>query len=294
MIFSRRQLLVAGGTLVVAACGGGSSGGSSATTGSPTGSGSGTGSSLDMSTMQLVQRFPNTVLVPGSVRMPVSLAQSSGQLLVGGPDQLAAEVVDEFGTVVATLTAPRRQLSPDTPSYWSLRADIAAPGLYTVRVGTLEAAIQLFEPTQVTIPVPGVALPPFDTPTVADHRGVEPYCSRLEGPCPFHEITLTEALAADRPVVYVIGTPAHCSTGTCAPGLEFVIAASQRVGSAVTFVHADVYADDAATTIAPAVNALQLTFEPVVFATRADGVVVDRLDAIWDQGEIDAMVDALI
>jgi len=294
MMFSRRQLILAGGTLVVAACGGGSgtSGGSSG--GATSTSGAGSDSSVDLATMQLVQRFPNTVLVPGPVRMPVSLAQSNGQLLVGGPDELDAEVVDEFGTVVATTTAKRRQLSADTPSYWALRAEIAVAGLYTVRVGSLEAAIQLFEPTQVTIPVRGSTLPPFDTPTVDDHRGVEPYCSRLEGPCPFHEVTLTQALAGGGPVVYVIGTPAHCSTGTCAPGLEFVIAASQRVGPAVTFVHADVYADEAATTIAPAVEALGLTYEPVVFATRAGGLVVDRLDAIWDQGEIDALVDTLV
>lgn len=290
MLFSRRQLIVAGGTVLVAACGGGSNGGTSTSTSS----GADPGSVFDLSTMQLVQRFPNTVLVPGSVRMPMSLAESTGQLVVGGPDELTAEVVDEFGTVVATITAPRRRLSPDTPSYWALRADIAAPGLYTVRVGSLEAAVQLFDPNEVKIPVPGAALPPFDTPTLDDHRGVEPYCSRLEGPCPFHDVTLTEALAAGTPVVYIIGTPAHCSTGTCAPGLEFVIAASKRVGSAVTFVHADVYADNAGTTIAPAVNALGLTYEPVVFATGSDGVVVNRLDAIWDQAEIDAMVDALL
>jgi len=46
--------------------------------------------------------------------------------------------------------------------------------------------------------------------------------------------------------------------------------------------------------IAPAVEALGLTYEPVVFATRAGGLVVDRLDAIWDQGEIDALVDTLV
>jgi hypothetical protein len=293
MMLSRRRLLVAAGAAVLSGCGGANDA-SSGTPRVPSAGGSTPTGGVDLSTLQLVQRFPSTVLVPGSVRMPMSLAEASGQLLVGGPDELTADVVDEFGTVVATIAAPRRQLSPDTPSYWSLRAELAAPGLYTVRVGSLEAAIQLFEPTQVTIPVPGSALPPFDTPTVDDHRGVEPYCSRLEGPCPFHDVTLTEALNSATPVVYVVGTPAHCSTGTCAPGLEFIIAASRRVGSAVTFVHADVYADDAATTIAPAVTALNLSFEPVVFAAGADGIVVDRLDAIWDQREVDNLVDALI
>jgi hypothetical protein len=58
------------------------------------------------------------------------------------------------------------------------------------------------------------------------------------------------------------------------------------VGDTAVFVHADVYADRAATTVAPAVTAARLTFEPTVFVTDASGMVIDRLDAVWHVDEL--------
>jgi hypothetical protein len=38
--------------------------------------------------------------------------------------------------------------------------------------------------------------------------------------------------------------------------------------------------------VAPAVTALKLDYEPVVYATKPGGVIVDRLDAVWDATEL--------
>jgi hypothetical protein len=66
-----------------------------------------------------------------------------------------------------------------------------------------------------------------------------------------------------------------------------------RVGDAVTCVHAEVYADEAATVVAPAVEAAGLTYEPALWVTGADGRIVARLDAVFDAGEIaDALASA--
>jgi hypothetical protein len=273
---SRRRFVGLGAiTLAAAACGDGgdSAGGLQAGT-------------------NLVQRFPSTVLTPGRVRVPVSLAAYDGELFTEGPASLTAEFVTEAGGVVATATASRRSVGAGTPLFWAFTPTIEAAGIYEIRIGGVTASIQLLEPTQVAVPSPGSPLPGFDTPTVADPRGVDPICSRLEGPCPFHDLTLNEALAAQQPLIYVVGTPAHCSTGTCAPGLEFIInAAAGATGLQV--VHADVYTDDTATTITDAVNALSLTYEPVVFGVAADGTVVQRLDAIWDEAEIRDLIAAI-
>jgi hypothetical protein len=106
-------------------------------------------------------------------------------------------------------------------------------------------------------------------------------------------MTLTEALASGKPVAYMVGTPAHCQTGTCAPALEFLVKSHDRLGDAVAMVHADVYADDAATTIAPAVEALGLQYEPVLYLVRAS-IVEDRIDVVWDQSELDERLDAFL
>ncbi|HRE01614.1 MAG TPA: hypothetical protein PLV68_09960, partial [Ilumatobacteraceae bacterium] len=125
-------------------------------------------------------------------------------------------------------------------------------------------------------------------------RGVTPICTRSPEPCPFHDQTVTEALALGKPVAYMIGTPAHCQFGTCAPGMEFLIAASQRLGDSLAVVHAEVYTDDSATVAAPAMNEYSLVFEPVIYLADATGTIVTRLDGIWNQGELDEALDALV
>jgi hypothetical protein len=92
----------------------------------------------------------------------------------------------------------------------------------------------------------------------------------------------------------MVGTPAHCSTGTCAPGLEFLVVEHERVGNGIAMVHADVYADDAATVVAPAVEALKVEYEPIIYFCTADGVIVDRLDGIWDASELTERIDSLL
>lgn len=249
-------------------------------------------SSLSEAT-QLVARFPTTVLGPGPVRLPMSLADANGGMLTGGPDAITAEVVDLDGRLVSQLEPTlRRQQAAGTPVFYSFRAEIDAPGVYAIRTGSIVASFQVFEPSQVPVPRPGSVLAGFDTPTFDNPRGVDPICSRVEGPCPLHERTLTDMLSDRKPVVYIVGTPGHCQTATCAPGLDHVLTAAKREGAAVNFVHADVYTDDSATITTDAIAALSLTYEPVLFVCDATGTIVERLDAIWDQAEVDAAISA--
>ena len=136
----------------------------------------------------------------------------------------------------------------------------------------------------------GDRLPPVETPTVADHRGVEPICTR-QPPCPLHAQTLAEVVSTGRPVAYIIGTPAFCQTASCAPALNFLLAEHDRRGDSMPMVHAEVYTDTTATTTTPAVNSYHLPFEPVLFVTDANGVIVERLDSIWDAAELSTALD---
>jgi hypothetical protein len=56
-------------------------------------------------------------------------------------------------------------------------------------------------------------------------------------------------------------------------------------------VHAEVYTDTTATTTTPAVNSYHLPFEPVLFVTDTSGVIVERLDSIWDAAELSTALD---
>lgn len=284
---SRRHLIAgAGALLVVAACGDDSSSSSES---------AGTEPDPGVTGFTIAQRYPSDTFVPGKVRLPISIADQ-GSLMTTGPAVLTGRVLDSNDQQIATVSAPIHAVDLVIP-YWAVNVEIAEPGIYTLRLegdDGFGAAFQITDPAAVTVPYVGSLLPPFDTPTVDDHRGVEPYCSLLPDPCPLHEITLTQAMTSGNPVAYMIGTPAHCQTGTCAPGLEFLVKAHERLGDAVTMVHADVYADNAATRVAPAVDALGLEYEPVLYLCGADGIVKDRIDVIWDQSELDERLDAFL
>jgi hypothetical protein len=272
MSISRRHFIAGSGALLaLAACGG------------------------DDPPFTLAQRYPSNTFVPGKVRLPISLANKK-DLLKSGPAQLNGRVLDPSDQQISTVTAARHSDGLVIP-YWAFNVQIDKPGAYTLRVDGDDgfgAAFLVSDPADVTVPYVGSTLPPFDTPTADDHRGVEPYCTLTPHPCPLHAVTLTQALASGKPVGYMIGTPAHCQTGTCAPSLEFLVKAHDRVGDKIVMVHADVYADDTATAVAPAVAALGLDYEPVLYLCSPDGKVGDRLDVMWDQAELDERLDAFL
>lgn len=296
---TRRGFIAAGATLAVgglaASCGGGS------TAGSTSGSGGGgaplAGASGDI---QVVKRFPSDALVPGPVRLPVSLADTTGVLGSDGrvrlPDSLGARVVNaESGkTVVDSLNAAIHGKDLSVP-YWPFTMNIDEPGIYLLRIDEApdaDVAFQLMKREYVSMPLIGDALPPFATPTTSDPRGVDPVCTRPEGPCPFHDMTLTEALKTGKPVAYLIGTPAYCTTGTCAPALEALMSVSEKVGDSMVFVHADVYTDKSTSTVAPAVRAYKLSYEPVLFVTDSGGTLRERLDVVFDADELLSVLGA--
>ena len=288
---SRRVLLAgAAATTVLAACGSSDDDSSdpAAGTSDTSDTSEGANSGLPFDTFVLVQRFPQDVQEPGLQRLPISLATADGPIISDGPDMLSASVDDADGNPLdISISTVRRDL--ESGPYYSFRVPIETPGIYYLIVeGGPEggAAFQVMEPGSVAVPGPGDPMAPFDTPTLDDDRGVDPVCTREPEPCPFHDVTLTDALLAGKPVAYLIGTPAFCRTGTCAPALESMIDVQDRFGDSFTWVHAEVYTDNTATTPAPAVDAASLTFEPALFVIATDGTVTERLDAIWDETEL--------
>ena len=255
-------------------------------------------------------------------------AQDYGYAVTGSPQRLAFAIGGPDGS--PTLDVPASldvQISRDgnpvgSPitvaahrdgvplAYFPLRTTFDQPGDY--QAATTVAGQQTSQPFSVVSPgdtklVPrGAAMIPFDTPTVADHRGVEPICTRAT-PCPFHTVTLTEALAAGTPVAFLAATPQFSEVGVSGPELELLIALAPAHPE-VTVVHAEVYANAEAilngtdpsgtappgvspaqqATLAPVVDAYGLTYEPALFLADASGRVVDRLDNVFDRAEIDA------
>ncbi|MFM8794926.1 MAG: hypothetical protein ACKOFF_08635 [Acidimicrobiales bacterium] len=249
--------------------------------------------------LAVVQRFSNSGLVPGDVRLPISLANQQGILDNDGTARfgtLTAGVKDLISgeTVIDSVTAEKHGTEFEYP-YWPFVVRIDTPGTYSLVVegGSPDGgAFQVLAAGSVQMPYVGAKLPPFDTPTVEDSRGVEPVCTLTPEPCPFHSVTLTDALAAGKPVAYLVGTPAHCKTGTCAPALTGLMKEASSFGG-IAFVHAEVYRDTSGTLLAPAVEAYKLQFEPILFVADASGTVTHRLDGVFDAAEIRSVLSSL-
>lgn len=239
----------------------------------------------------IVQRIPDGILVPGEVRYPLQLSQNA-VFVNDGPELLGAQLATIDGEPMGErLTAKRRTLTPD--NYYAFRMTIDEPGIYRLIVEggpTDGVAFTIADPASVAIDTPGQLLPGFDTPTVDEGGGVDPVCTR-DPFCEFHSVTLTEALRTGKSVAYVVGTPAFCPTGTCGPGLEALVSVMPDYADTTVAVHSEVYTDLTATELTPAMLATRLSFEPVVYVTRPDGTIVDRLDGLWNDEELREALD---
>ncbi len=289
---SRRRFLAGtaglAGLAVLAACGGGDD--DSAAESSRAGTTAAGG-------LVLLRRFAPKTLVPGSQRIPVVLGDTNGLVPADRvPATLTGQLVTEAGEPASDPITAERHGSELAQPYFPFLAVLETPGVYTLAVEldgqVATAAVDVTDPAEVDIPKIGEPLPPFDTPTVSDGRGVDPICTR-EPACPLHDVTLTDALAVGKPVVYLVGTPAHCKTAVCGPVLDLMLAEREVRGDAITMVHAEIYTDDTITTVAPAVRAYKLDFEPVLFFADSSGTLVERLDAIWDAAELKAALHVL-
>jgi len=296
---TRREFLSTSGRVIVAGTGSLAFGSLVAACGLQSGDDSGTAGVSLPDDVQIVQRFPQN-LVSGELRLPLSLASGGGLLTTDGPtktpDVLTARILRIDGgrndVVAEGLTALRHDAQLAMP-YWPFFVNIEQAGFYRIVLdgGPSDGAVfQVFARGEVAVPGIGDALPALDTPTFDDDHGVDPICTWQPESCPLHEVTLTEALTLSPKIALLVGTPAHCTTGTCAPALEALVSVAARVGDTYTFIHAEVYADPDATQVAPVVTALGMNYEPALFVTDSRGVVTARLDGVFDEVELTELI----
>lgn len=296
-LLSRRQILLGGsaavGAVLLGGCGSGSDSsdeqGGSSTSGTDGASGK----------YALAQFFGGPMFVAGqTARLPFGVADADGLLRVDDtPEELEVQVLTSKGEELGAPISVTRHADGLPRAYFPLITEIADPGIYTARteidgVGT-EMAFQINAADEVTAIRPGMPLPAVDTPTVNDPHGVTPICT-ADPLCPLHEVTLAEALGEGRPIGLLVSTPAFCQIAICGPVLDVLLGLTASHPD-VRFLHAEVYADPKANldTYAPVIEALGLHFEPCLILAGADGVVVERLDTIFDRAEADARLARL-
>jgi hypothetical protein len=276
---SRRGLLLAGaGLAMAAACGDGGGGGV----------GGGGGDQRELSFLRL---FQDGVPAGGDVRLPFSLGDEQGIPIEDPPAELEVRIGPDGGELGPPVRVARHDRGVPRP-YYPILTTVEAAGVYRI---TTEAGGATVESAFTALPaggpgfVPGPGEPMFSvpTPTVEDHRGVEPICTD-NPPCPLHETSLDTALTEGRPVALLVATPAFCRTAVCGPVVTLLADQREAYGDRVALIHAEVYTE--ASPESPptdVVLAAQLRFEPCLFLVDRTGTIRGRLDNIFDVTELE-------
>ncbi|MCU1485179.1 MAG: hypothetical protein JWN67_1925 [Actinomycetia bacterium] len=292
---SRRQVLLgATGTVLLAAC-------AKKESGDDAGSGSSTSSTLPGASsggLVLFKAFQLKQPVGVDLRLPLALADSEGSFDVDLPRTISVRLRGPDGTVGAPMAIDRHD--QDLPrGYFPLRTKFDAQGRWTIVAEAgktqVETTVDVAAASELpAIPAPGDPLPKIPTPTRKDHQGVNPICTATPA-CPFHSVSLDDAIGAGNPIVLLVSTPAYCQVAICGPVLDLLVKRQAHFEQAgLTVIHAEVYVDRQAQQTSPTVDALGLDFEPSLFLAAPDGTVTDRLDSIFDGNELDEALARLV
>jgi hypothetical protein len=235
----------------------------------------------------------------GPQRFPFVVIADDGLPMITDPPASIDIDILRNGEVISSQTVDVRGVGQFTP-YYPLEFTPTETGSFVARADFSDRDVEFIvvDRSKTTLFQVGDQLPAFDTPTFDNPRGVDPICTRTE-PCPFHELTLTEALANDLPTALIISTPGFCQTDVCGPSLEFVIDAAQG-RSDINVVHAEVWESFAAQanegdfpTVAPLLAEWGLEFEPSLFVMDGSGMIVGARHFAFDRDETIEMLDLL-
>lgn len=253
---------------------------------------------------RLAIRFPDGFRAPsvavtghGPQRFPFVIVADDGlPMAVNNPESIDIDVVFE-GETLETVTVPASGVGQFIP-YYALTFTPPAAGSYLARTEFSEFDVEfaVVERSDTPLWQVGETLPGFDTPTFDDIRGVNPICTRPQEACPFHEITLNEALSNGRPTALLISTPAFCQTDVCGPSLEDLIVATTGRDD-INIIHQEVYADFGRDTdtgilpeLAPLLMEWDLAFEPSLFVMDANATIVAARHFAFDLAETEELI----
>lgn len=229
----------------------------------------------------------------GPQRTIWSFSDEDGNLGGLSPEFIDVAVVDADGRSIHQTTVGRHVDGVAMP-YYPVIVPFQTPGVHEFRfdLGKQGNYVGYAIPGQrssSTIVWPGDRFPSVQTPTAANSSGVNPICTRSPV-CPFHTISLDDSLASQDATLLIVSTPAFCGTKwMCGPVLENLIDHVDNGIKGLDVIHAEVYANpssDDLGPLSPMVEAAGVSYEPFMFLIDELGMVLRRLDHIWDNSEL--------
>jgi len=250
----------------------------------------------------------NSELIQGPNRFAIALEDEAGNLIHDAAVQFQYFDLSDADHPVAenSATAVKVQSADETVTLFTHSRRFEQPGAWGVEItATLPGGSQAVQRISLNIQersqavIPGEPSPIVDTPTAADANGDLRQISTAEKPNPaFYELSLTEALANEKPTLLYFATPAFCQTRVCGPGYEEFDRLHAAVGDDYNFIHAEVYADlnnpaENGWPLIPAMTAFGLSTEPWLYVIDAEGTAVFRVEGLFTAEEMTPILDEL-
>ena len=240
---------------------------------------------------------PSTLIVGASQRAPFFLYGSNGIPIVNQlPDVISGELT--FPSGANTLIALDKYGTGIPTPYFLLEFLTSEVGLHklSVEIDKETQSISFFvvDRSEVNLVQTGDEMRVAKVPTFNNRSGFNPLCTRFD-PCPFHDITLEDALLNKTPTVLLISTPGFCQSSICGPSLELLITAVEEKPSKMNALHAEVYTEpqkisetsNLQNLLSPVILEYGMDFEPSLVIADKNGIVVSRLDYTFDKIELD-------
>ncbi len=142
----------------------------------------------------------------------------------------------------------------------------------------------------------GERAPSVPTPTLDDVAGDATRISTADPPVPSLLADSIDTLVASKtPFVVAFATPAFCTSRTCGPTVDVMIAAQQALAdTGVRFIQVEPFQKlDPTLGYNAAMTAWRLETEPWVYVVGADGVIADRFEGAVGADEISAAARAV-
>lgn len=251
----------------------------------------------------------NSELVVGPNRFALGLIDAENSPILGS-DETSVRFSFYFeDEVLVSQDAQFVWAVPDSSGFFVANVDFSQPGDWQVEAvltqNGKETTIQrLGFPVREEAQIPNIGDPAPASENLT--LGQEPNIKRLstdQDPEPaFYELTVAEALEANKPLVVIFATPAFCQTRFCGPSLDNVKAVQPEFADQVNFIHIEpfeldeegqlVIGEDGSTVVAAPILEWQLVTEPWVFVVDAQGIISARFEGAASPEEIREAITA--
>ena len=246
---------------------------------------------------------PSSLVANYAQRAPFFFFAADGKAIVNDlPDQVSGILTMPSGKETS-VTLQKDSEGIPTP-YFLLEFESGEVGLHRLSIGEGNEAqslsFLLVTKDEAGLVQVGDEMKIAETPTFSNPLDFNPICTRFD-PCPFHTMTLEDALLNGSPTVLLISTPGFCQTSICGPVLEILLSLLDQNQRSFNVIHAEVYSEPEKLSLgtnledllAPVVVEYGMNFEPSLIVSNIDGVVTARLDYAFDRVELERALSSI-